>query len=454
MQWRRINRRITKHPARAIIYSFALADIIGALFLWLPFSHVKGLSFIDALFTSTSAICVTGLTVVNTAFEFTRFGQLVILVLMQLGGLGVMTFSMFFALGLGRSLSFSSRLSLQESFLPHLVTEPRRLIATIFIYTFLAEFLVALGLFVSLFFHGYGLFQALFHSVFHAVSAFCNAGFSTFPDGLEDFKTSFGVPFLVMLGIFLGNVGFPIVYEIWLNFREKRKRLSLHFKITLGTHLCFILLGALAFLWFERNGVMSGLPWPYKILAAFFHSVSARTAGFNTLEIAQFSEHSIYVFLVLMFVGACPGSTGGGIKTTTFAILWHTVISRLKGFPQTVAFKRTIPIEQVGKAITLVFISLIAVMTFHFLLTLSEPNLPFYLAKHEFLASLFEVVSALGTVGLTTGVTPHLTFWGKVCIILAMFVGRVGLLSLVSFLSEAGKEPRPYRYAKERVMVG
>ncbi len=454
MQLRRINHSFSRHPSLAVIYSFALADLVGALLLMLPVSHANSLSFIDALFTSTSAVCVTGLTVVNTGVEFTRAGQTVILLLIQLGGLGVMTFSMLFAMGLGRSLSFGSRLSLQENFLPHLVAEPGRLIATIFVFTVLSEGLIAFALFFLFLIHGIHLEDALFHAIFHAVSAFCNAGFSTFPNGLDRFMISTSVLSLLMVGILLGGMGFPIVYELWLHFRERQRRFSLHFKITLLVHLTLIAAGTIAFLWFERNGVMANLSYSNRLLEALFHSISARTAGFNTFEISKFSEHSIYVFLILMMIGACPGSTGGGIKTTTFAVLLHTAISRLHGFSQTIAFKRTIPAEQVNKAITLVFISIITVMLFHFLLTLSEPNTPFYLARHQFLASLFEVISALGTVGLTTGLTPHLSFWGKLCIILAMFVGRVGLLSLLSFLSEAGREPRPYRYVREKIMVG
>ncbi|OAG27403.1 TrkH family potassium uptake protein [Thermodesulfatator autotrophicus] len=454
MEWKRINRRFERHPARTVIYSFALADFIGALLLWLPISHSKELSFIDALFTSTSAICVTGLTVANTALDFTKAGQFIILVLMQLGGLGVMTFSVFIALGIKQSLSFSSRLSLQESFLPHFTPEPRRLLLTIFVYTFTAEALIALGLLLCFLGQGLKIKNAFFQAVFHAVSAFCNAGFSTFKDGLIDFQKNYLVLMLITLAIFLGNVGFPIVYELLSLLKEKRRRLSLHFRLTVYTHIVLIVFGALAFLLFEKNGVLANFSWPLKIVTAVFHSVSARTAGFNSINIALFSEHSIYVFLILMVIGACPGSTGGGIKTTTLAVLSCTVWSRLRGFPQAVVFKRAIPVDQVGKAITLVFIYLLAIMVFHFFLTFTEPNVPFYKSKHEFLGALFEVVSALGTVGLSTGVTSQLNLWGKICIIMAMFIGRVGLLSLISFLSEVGHEPRPYKYPKERVMVG
>ncbi len=452
MELYRIHRRLGKHPARMIIFSFAITDLLGALLLILPCSHKGHLSLIDAIFTSTSAICVTGLTVVNTALKFSRFGQTIILLLIQLGGLGVMTFSMLFTLGLKRSLSFSSRLAIQESFLPYGLPDPKILIFIIFLFTFLAEGLVALGLFICFLGHHFSLKNALFHAIFHAVSAFCNAGFSTLPNGLVTFNQAYSIPIIIMMAIILGNTGFPVVYE--LITYPKRKRFSLHLRLTLSVHLLLILLGSIAFLWFERRGFMISLPWSLKILTALFHSVSARTAGFNTYDITRFSEHSIYVFLVLMFIGACPGSTGGGIKTTTIAVLWFTALSRLKGFQQTVAFKRTIPQSLVTKAVTLVMLSLLVIMLFHFLLTLGEPNLPFSLSQHEFISTLFEVISALGTVGLSTGLTSTLNLWGKICIILAMFVGRVGLLSLLSFLSQVSKEPRPYKYAKEEVMIG
>jgi len=454
MEWRRVHRRLERHPARTVIYSFALADLVGFLLLWLPWCRHGNLSWIDALFTSTSAICVTGLTVVDTASAFTRLGQTVIMILMQLGGLGVMTFSVLIALGFKHSLSFSSRLSIQESFLPHFTPDPKTLLFTIFAFTMIAEGLVALALFVCFLGHHFTPLEALFQAFFHAISAFCNAGFSTIPNGLMSFQQTYAVPVIIMLAILLGNIGFPIIYELMSFLYKKRRRFSLHFRLTLGMHFLLVFLGAAAFLWFERKGLMAGLSWPLKLLTAFFHSVSARTAGFNTFDIARFSEHSIYVFIALMFIGACPGSTGGGLKTTTVAVLCFTALSRLRGFQQTVALKRTIPEELVGKAVTLVMVSLLVIMVFHFCLTLTEPNIPFYLSRHEFLASLFEVISALGTVGLSTGLTPHLTLWGKMCIILAMFVGRVGLLSLLSFLSEAGREPRPYRYAEEKVMVG
>ncbi len=440
------------HPTALVILSFALVDLTGALLLLLPWMHTRGLSFLDALFTSTSAVCVTGLTVVNTAAAFTRLGQGVILLLIQLGGLGVMTFSVLIALGRGKGLTFRSRLFLKETFLPHEMGDHYLLIATIFAYTFLAEGTVAFFLFLTFIFH-FPFGEALFHAVFHSVSAFCNAGFSTFEAGLEPYQKSFFVPLIIMLAVLLGNTGFPVIYEILEHLRGKKRNFSLHFKLTLLTHFLLVLGGALGLSLFEWHRAFSSLSPAKKILAAFFHSVSARTAGFNTLDLATFSEHGLYLLLLLMFIGACPGSTGGGIKTTTLAVIWAAALSRIKGYYRTVVFKRTIPDLQVSKALVLFIMAITVIVIFNFVLAFSVPNLPFYRAHGEFLATLFETVSALGTVGLSTGLTPKLGPLGKVVIIVCMFVGRVGLLSLVSVLARVTR-PRPYHYAPEEVMIG
>ncbi len=447
-----LSRRLTRYPATTVLLSFATADLFGAFLLLLPWMHKVPLSIIDALFTSTSAICVTGLTVVNTAETFTRLGESVLLLLMQLGGLGVMTFSMLFALGLKRPLGVKGRLLLQESFLPYTIADVKELLITIFCFTFLAEGISFFLLFLC-FLRQFPLSQALFHALFHAVSAFCNAGFSTFKDGLMPYERAYAVPLIVALTILLGNTGFPVVYELLSVLKGKRKRFSLHFRLTTMAHFLLIFLGAIGLLFFETKRLWADLPWSLKIMNAFFHSISARTAGFNTSDVAGFSEHSLYILVLLMFIGACPGSTGGGIKTTTLALLYSTAWSRLRGYQRTMIWKRTIPENVVGKAITLFLVAMITVVFFHFLLTSTEPVVPFYRARSEFLATIFETVSALGTVGLSTGLTPHLNTWGKIFIILAMFIGRVGLLSLITILGRVSR-PKPYFYAKEEVMVG
>lgn len=452
MRFRTFFPRFSKHPASLVIFSFAVADLLGGLLLLLPWMHRGKLSILDAFFTSTSAVCVTGLTVVNTAEAFTRWGQSVILLLIQVGGLGVMTFSILIALGLHRTLNLRTRLVIQETFLPYNFGDVRLLIYTIFLYTILAEGITALLLFF-VFILRFPFLEALYHAVFHSVSAFCNAGFSTFKDGLVIYNGTFGVPFIIMLAILLGNTGFPVVYEIVERVRKTRKHASLHLRLTFLTHVCLILFGAVVLLVCEWHSAFSGLSWGQRILAAFFHSVSARTAGFNTIDMSHFSEHGLYFLVLLMFVGACPGSTGGGIKTTTLAVLWAVALSRLRGYSHTVIFKKTIPEAQVSKAMTLLVSAVTVAVIFHFLLTFSVPTFPFYQAQGEFLATLFETISALGTVGLSTGLTPHLSSFGKVVIIVAMFCGRVGLLSLLSVLTQF-RPPKPYFYAPEEVMVG
>ncbi len=452
MRFKLSGHRLRNHPASLVIVSFALADLVGALFLLLPFMHRGPLSVLDAFFTATSAICVTGLTVVNTAEAFTRLGQLVILLLIQLGGLGVMSFSILIALGFKKGLGLKSRLVITEAFLPYGPADLKDLLRTIFLYTLLVESSVAVLLFAC-FLLRFPPGEALFHAVFHSISAFCNAGFSTFREGLVLYQHHFLVPCLIMIAVFLGNTGFPVAYELLNRIRRHRGHFSLHFKLTLFTHFFLLFLGTLVLLASEWKAAFAPLPTGLKFLAALFHSVSARTAGFNTVEMARFSEHGLYFITLLMFIGACPGSTGGGIKTTTAAVIWATALSRLKGYFRTIAFKRTIPDLLVSKAMTLLVAAVTTVVVLHFLLTYAVPSFPFYQAQGEFLATLFEVVSALGTVGLSTGITPALHPLGKLLIILAMFLGRVGLLSLLSVLAQV-QRPKPYSYAPEEVMVG
>ena len=452
MRFKFLSTRLLHHPTTLVVLSFALADFLGGLLLLLPWMHKEKLSILDAFFTSTSAICVTGLTVVNTADAFTLLGQTVILFLIQIGGLGVMTVSVLIGLGLHKALALRSRLIIQETFFPYNLGDIRLLIYTIFIYTILVEAITALLLFFA-FILRYPLLEALYHAVFHSVSAFCNAGFSTFRDGLMSYNGAFFVPFIIMCTVFLGNTGFPVVYELLEYFRKKRNKFSLHLKLTLVIHIFLVFLGAAILLVSEWDSAFISLSLSQKLLSAFFHSVSARTAGFNTIDMAHFSEHGLYFLVLLMFIGACPGSTGGGIKTTTIAVIWASALSRLRGYNHTIAFKRTIPEMQVSKAMTLLVSSVTIAVAFHLFLTFSFPNSPFYKAQGEFLATLFETISALGTVGLSTGLTPQLSSFGKIVIIAAMFCGRVGLLSLVSILTQL-KSPKPYFYAPEEVMVG
>ncbi|WP_456433092.1 TrkH family potassium uptake protein [Thermosulfuriphilus sp.] len=449
-----ISKRLRNHPAALVLLGFGLVDLLGTVLLYFPPMHQRPLSLIDALFTATSALCVTGLTVTNTAETFTSLGKSVILILMQVGGLGVMTFSVLLAYTLGRPVRLSDRVVVQESFLHRRVPDLRYLIGVILIFTMIVESVAAVGL--GLFFlRDFPAGKAFAHGIFHAVSAFCNAGFSSLPQGLIPYRDDWAISGIVMVTILLGNTGFAVIYELVDRLlRPRSGPFSVHFRLTVGTHFFLIILGGLGLLYFERSGLLGQLPESSKILVAAFHSISARTAGFNTVDIAGLTEDSLYLLLLLMFIGACPGSTGGGLKTTTVAVLWFTALSRLRGFPRTVIFRRSIPESTVQRALTLFVIMVVVALGAHLILMIIGPNLPFSESRSQFLAYLFETISALGTVGLSVGLTPHLGTSGKILIIMVMFIGRVGLLSVLSVLARVTTRPRPYYYAEENLMVG
>ena len=449
-----ISKRLRGQPAALVLIGFGLMDVLGTGLLYLPFSHQGPLSLVDSLFTATSALCVTGLTVVNTAQTFTSFGKAIILILMQIGGLGVMTFSVLLAYTLGRPVRLTDRVVIQESFLHRRVPDIRYLIGVVLVFTMIAETASALLLGI-LFLREFPAGQAFSHGIFHAVSAFCNAGFSTLPEGLVPYRDDWAINIVIMLTILLGNTGFAVIYELVDRLlRRQRGPFSVHFRLTVMTHLFLIVLGAAGVFYFESSTTLGSLPVANRALVAFFHSVSARTAGFNTVDIASFTEDTLYLLLLLMFIGACPGSTGGGLKTTTVALLWFTAISRLRGFTRTVVFKRSIPESTVQRAVALFVIMVVVALTAHLALMLIGPNVPFSQARSQFLAYLFETISALGTVGLSVGLTPHLGLAGKLLVCLVMFLGRVGLLSVLSVLARVTTRPRPYYYAQENLMVG
>ncbi|HIE32963.1 MAG TPA: hypothetical protein EYP81_02800 [Thermodesulfobacteriaceae bacterium] len=437
-----------------LVFSFAIASLLGSLLLVLPGMHRGHLSFLDALFTSTSAVCVTGLTVVDTAETFTLPGKIVLLALIQVGGLGIMTFSTLFFLLFGRAVPIEESLALKESFAPYQGVRLKPLLLTIISYTLIIEAVVTILLLLG-FMPLFPPSSALFHAAFHAVSAFCNAGFSDLPDGLLAYSRNYYLPGIIMLAVLAGNTGFPIIFETVNRIRSRRPRSwSLHLKLTLSIHLGLILMGGFFFFWFERAGAFQNLPLPSKLMNALFLSVSTRTAGFNLIDLTAFSEASLYLLISLMFVGACPGSTGGGVKTTTLGVLLASVVSRLRGFPRTMAFKRTIPEELLHKALTLVTLYALVIFAAQFLLVSSLPHRPFSDLGSDFLARLFEVTSALGTVGLSTGLTPELSNFEKLVIIGTMFIGRVGVLSLAILLTGLSAGHKEFYYPKEEVLLG
>lgn len=436
-------------PVKFLPLSFILVILSGTFLLLLPFSTQRSIGFIDTLFTATSATCVTGLTVVDVGKTFTLFGQIVILLCIQIGGLGLMTFSSLIAILMGRSLSFKDRTLVVESFLPFPVKGIPNIIKQIIIYTFAIEILGAIILFID-FSKRFTFWDGVKFSIFHSISAFCNAGFSLFSDNLASFRGDILVNLVIITLIFLGGIGFfPLKVMagfIIAKIKKERFKIPLHFKIVLTTSLSLIITGALLFLILEWNNVLKGIPIEEKILASIFQAVTPRTAGFNTVDISMIGSATTFLIIILMFIGASPGSTGGGIKTSTFFIVFYQIVNRLKGKRGISFSSRRIPEDTIGKAFLVFFVSLGIVSLSSFLIFAFQKNIGFD-------SLLFEVFSAFGTVGLSKGITPFLYSTSKVIIIMTMFTGRVGPLTLIYSLREP-KEVEGITYPEEKVMVG
>ena len=394
--------------------------LLGAGFLLLPECHAQGqtITFLDALFTSTSAVCVTGLIVVDTATAWSRLGQTVILILLQLGGIGIVSFGALFALLLGQRISFRQRALLKEQYGESSVVNILHIVPVVAGTTLTVEALGAICLYPS-FVPKYGSSEGAYHAVFHAVSAFCNAGFSTFSNSLEQYQSNLEVNAVVAGLIVVGGLGFPVITEL-LEHRGRRCRLSLHTRVVLWSSGVLILLGALLFFLVE-NGLDAGfreLPVHTRVYASFFQSIAARTAGFNTVRTGALAPASLLILMTLMFIGGSPSGTAGGIKTTTFVASLAAVRSVLLGRQDVRLLDRRLERNNVRRALVLVCLAMATLVFAQFLLLLTGGG--------EFLKLAFETVSAFGTVGLSTGITPELTSGQRIVIILVMLVGRLG----------------------------
>ena len=447
------------NPAVALIGSFAGAIAFGTLLLSLPAASTAArLSLLDALFTATSAACVTGLVVVDTGTRFTAFGQTVILVLIQLGGLGIMTFAVFFALLLGRRITFTDRMVIQDSMHHSPTAELRRLLRYIVVFTASVEAAGALLLWLR-WRSDFPPAHAVYLSVFHSISAFCNAGFSLFPDSLVRYRSDLAVNALVSGLVILGGLGFLVNVELrdTLVFRWKRRRphpLSLHTRLALAVTGWLLAAGFLATLVLEWRNLLAGLPIGEKLLAAWFQAVVPRTAGFNTLDYARASAGTLFFTILLMFVGASPGSTGGGIKTTTFGLLFALGRARWRGYQRAMVFRRTIPDAVMNRALSVTLLSWLLASAAVLVFAVAEQGGgPHDAAEPRFLALMFEAVSAFGTVGLSTGITAQLGPVAKATLVVLMFFGRVGPLT-VALAAGRRRGAGRYEYAEENVMVG
>ncbi|MEB6549595.1 TrkH family potassium uptake protein [Heyndrickxia sporothermodurans] len=442
-------KRLKLSPPKILILGFVVIIFIGCLLLQLPIATQdgKGLSWINALFTATSATCVTGLVVVDTGTTFTVFGQMTVLALIQIGGLGFMTFATLFALLIGRKISLKERLLLQEALNVVSTQGVVRLVKTVLFFTLITEGLGAILLSIRFSFD-MPLAKAIYFGVFHSISNFNNAGF----DLMGGFRSLTGyvsdpvVTLVISSLIILGGIGFIVVHD-FLEHKSFR-RFSLHSKVVLCTTGALVLFGTMFIFLLEYSNpkTLQPLSSSGKILASLFQSVTARTAGANTVNIPDLTDSTIFLLIILMFIGASPGSTGGGIKTTTFVTLLGAAWAQMRGKEDVVFFRQRLVPTMIYKAITVALIGFTVVVIVTMLLSITE-------TEKNFEVILFEATSAFGTVGLSMGLTPELSILGKIIISITMFIGRLGPLTIAIALTHK-QTKELYRYPKGRFMIG
>ncbi len=445
-------------PARLVLLSFLLMIVIGTVLLKIPQATTSGsISLVDALFTATSATCVTGLTVVDTGSTFTLFGQIVILILIQVGGLGIMTLSTFFVYLIVGRLTITERDVVQDTFSQYPMADLLRLLKSVFLVTITIEIFGA-ALLALRFMKSFPLPQAIYSGLFHSIAAFCNAGFSLYANNLENYREDILINVVIAGLIILGGLGFYVIFDLYRNrlnlTRRFLKKLRLHTRVVLYVSTLLIILGSVFIFGLEYSNCLKGMSLKGKLLAAIFQSITPRTAGFNTVPIGALSNATLFLIILLMFIGASPGSTGGGIKTSTVACVMASVFARFRLQEDANIFYRRIPGPIVSRAISVVFFSSFVIVIFTMLILISESYaLPHSNSSRSYLEYLFEVVSAFGTVGLSTGVTAQLTDVGKILITMVMFIGRVGPLTIA--LAVKGEETvSRYKYVQEVVLVG
>lgn len=445
------------NPFQMIALTFLMGIVLGTLLLSLPFSAASGVKIntLQALFTATSALCVTGLAVVDTQSSYSTFGQLVILFLIQTGGLGILTFSTAFALLAGKRLGVQDRLMLATQLSVGNSGEVVQVLKRIFLYVLMVELL---GTFL-LFWHFLpleGAAKGLYYAVFHSISAFNNAGFALYPDSLIRFAGDAYLNGVISLLIILGGLGFLIQARVFLHVLHPRKyRLDLNSWISLWTPAALIVGGwlLLTLLEWNNSGTLGSLPPADRVLAGFFQSVSPRTAGFNTIDYAQMTHSGLLITIMLMFVGANPGSTGGGIKTTTFFVLITSVWSMVRGRGEMVAFKKRIDQETVLRAGVVAVMALSIIAGAILFLTVTEQR-NIQTGKLDFLKVVFEAFSAFCTVGLSMNATPHFSQAGQLILVFLMYVGRIGPLTFAFALSTKSNKGMVHYPADKNIQIG
>jgi trk system potassium uptake protein TrkH len=436
-------------PARILMISYVIVIVTGTLMLKLPKATYSGITWIDALFTSTSAVCITGLTTINISRVFTFEGQVFILLLIQLGGLGIITLTSFIALFIQKGFRLRGQMIVQEVLDNENINSLASILKAIVAITFITELAGAVGLYLSWKDLGLSEFERIFSAVFHSVSAYCNAGFSIFPNGLETPGIHLSTLSLItiMLLIVLGGLGFYTYSDVMHIGDIKmipKKGLTLQTKIILITTLVLILTGALL-IWMTQYAEWKDLPFGKQLTNAFFLSITSRTAGFSTVSISELAIPTLMMVMLLMYIGGAPNSTSGGIKLTTLVTILASLRTFARGKNRVEIGWNTIPMRTVRRAFIVLVVSIILLFFVLFVLTWTE--------DHAFFDILFEIISAFGTVGLSRGITPDLTLTGRLMIILVMFAGRIGLFTFAIAMSEEAEDDG-YHFPEFYLMVG
>lgn len=426
---------------------FILIILIGGLLLWLPISSSQNnyTNFIDAIFTSTSAVCVTGLTTLNTSQHWSGFGKVIIALLIEIGSLGFASFFVIFSQLLGKKITLKNKLLVQESMNTFSVENIVEDIKSILLFSFSLQLLGGIILATQLI-PEYGVKQGLFNSIFHSISAFCNSGIDLFESSLIDYNKNIVIIFVISLLIFIGSIGFPVILEILRN--KDNKRLSIHSKLSLITTLILIVTGALLILLFEYNNelTLGKMEFEEKTLSSFFSSISLRTAGFYNINLIDMTNSSKFLVMILMFIGGSPGSTAGGLKTVTVSIIFLTLVSVVRGREDTECFGRRFTRDLIYKAFTIFFLGISLVI-------LSTIILVYAYKEVDFLSIFFEVTAALSTAGSTLNLTPGLGNFGKIIIMILMYIGRLGPLTVILSLRKNDRNEK-YKYPKGKILIG
>ncbi|WHY69968.1 TrkH family potassium uptake protein [Neobacillus sp. SuZ13] len=435
------------HPAQILVIGFGGLILLGTFLFMLPiatYEEGRGLSFIDALFEATSAVCVTGLAVVDTGTTFTLFGEIVLLCLIQIGGWGFMTTGILLFIILGKKIGLKERLLLQDSLNVFSISGVVNLVKRIIFITFMVELIGAVTLAIRWSFD-MPLRKAIYYGIFHSISAFNNAGFGLESDNLSKWVGDPTVNIMITFLFITGGIGFTVILDLF--HKRSFRKLSLHSKVALLMTLILNIIGTLIILLseYKNSATIGNLPYDDKLWASYFQGVVTRTAGFNTIDIGAMNLSSLVFMMALMFIGASSGSTGGGIKVTTFAIIilafWAVVTNR----DDVNIFKRRLSWELVNKALSIVVAGMFFIFLIFFLLTFTE--------KADMSKLLFETISAFGTVGLSANFTPDLSPFGRVLISIMMFIGRLGPLTMAFALLNTRKDTK-VRYAEEKLLIG